>query len=413
MKIDLAGYRLYFLPDACFSDLAAAVADGHEFQLLVTNGSHQYMEYAVVFTTLPVMRIDGSPSYVNEDGREVSDGKMCLWTPLDPDLGRSSVKSSELEWHIRGISSAGLNKSPWKLSLKKNNNQNRNLSLAGLGADDDWILNPMNMDDTKLKEKLFMDLWNKMAEQTDWDLKMSSGEYVEVVMNHDYRGVYLLQRRVDEKYLSLAKNDILLKGRQTWEMAPPQNMYEIISSPLDDVDTYALMEGLCNGEDYSIIQPDNYIDVNLFIQYASAADNSGVKNMFYALRCQDRSYTLCMIPWDTDMAFGVTWQDGFVYDYDKSIEEIFSRWELAAMQEWYPELNARSAARWNFLRGNVLSTENVLSVLQHAESQLESSGARLRDKQRWGEFYSGADTVQMLSRYAEEKLLRLDAYYAQ
>ena len=74
-----------------------------------------------------------------------------------------------------------------------------------MGADDDWILNSLTMDDTRIREKLFMDLWNLNVEKTDYNFKMSTGEFVEVVMNGKYYGLCLLQRRLDAKYLELEK----------------------------------------------------------------------------------------------------------------------------------------------------------------------------------------------------------------
>ena len=49
--------------------------------------------------------------------------------------------------------------------------------MVGLGSDDDWILYPMILDDTKLKEQLFIQLWNRWADQVDWNVPMSKGEY--------------------------------------------------------------------------------------------------------------------------------------------------------------------------------------------------------------------------------------------
>ena len=69
----------------------------------------------------------------------------------------------------------------------------------------------MALDDFKVKEQFAMKLWNRLAEQSPWDYPMSSGAYCEVVLNGHYQGLYLLQRRVDRKYLGLSDGQILLK----------------------------------------------------------------------------------------------------------------------------------------------------------------------------------------------------------
>ena len=114
------------------------------------------------------------------------------------------------------------------------------MSLVGLGADDDWILNPMNLDDTKLKETLFMDLWNQRAEQVNWNENMSAGEYVEVVINQEYWGLFQLQRRIDGKFLSLGSQDILLKSGVKLNTDTVELAYEIVHTGLTDTETFTL-----------------------------------------------------------------------------------------------------------------------------------------------------------------------------
>lgn len=411
LRIDHAGYQIYFAPDPWFSDLNGAVEEGHRFALIVTDGSREYMQYDVVFTTLPVLRLDGDPARLDEEGRTVSEGEVCLWTPNDPDSGRYSVKSSRTEFHVRGETTSYMEKAPWKLSLKDKTGGNRDLAFLGMGADDDWILNSLSLDDTKLKERLFMDLWNGMAAEMDGNWKMSAGEYVEVVNGGRYMGIYLLQRRLDAKYLELEAGDILLKGQSTSKAEQVSDAYEVVSSPLSGEETCALAAGVWDRSDCSILRIDNFVDVTLFLQYAAAQDNTRYKNMFYVLREGEAGYEMSMIPWDTDLSFGVVWNDGFDYDYAASLEMLVRRREYAAMEQLYPDLNQRLAERWSQLREDVLSLENVLSVLRNAEAPLVSSGASLREWERWPPFYEGEDTVENLYRIAEEKLLWMDAYY--
>ena len=413
LKIVSSRHRLIFAPDKAFRNLAEAVTGNHEFRLYVIDHSGEYMEYNVVFTTLPVLRIGGEFFDYDQKGREINRGDLCLWTPDDPDSGRYSVKESDVHWHIRGGSTSYQAKIPWKLSLKKKTDANKNMSLVGLGSDDDWILNPMVLDDTKLKEHLFMQLWNQLAAETDWNLRMSSGHYVEVVMNQSYQGVYLLQRRIDEKYLNLGSEDILLKGQSVWEAATAADAYEIISSPLNEQDTYHLIQGFFDGSDPSILQQENYLDVNLFLQYASAYDNLGYKNMFFALQKKDDGYHLSMIPWDTDLSWGVVWSEGFVYDYQDSFYNAPLRVEFETMQKHFPNLVPQLAQRWKELREGVLSEDTILTTFQTSVSQLTRCGVLERDLQRWGQFYHGEDTTANLAQFLEEKLLLLDDYYSQ
>lgn len=413
LKIRSEGCTLYFAPDNNFSSLSAATQNGYPFTLLVVSDDNTYMKYKVIFTTLPVLRLDGVVIGQDEEQQDLLEGDLCLWTPEDPETERYSAKSSSVQWHLRGYSSLLRKKKSWKLSLKDEAGLNNDLNFLGLGKDDDWILNAMASDDTNLKEKLFMDLWNDWTVQNPWNYKMSGGEYVEVVSNGTYSGVYLLQRRIDRKYYRLMEDDILLKGRNTELPQTLQDSYEVIYSPLGEPETLALMEGILSGTDSSMIHLDNFLDVNLFLQYSVAIDNAGIKNMFYLLKWRGDSYQLYMIPWDTDMCWGVTYITDFAYDYQRSMNELVFRREYSAMLQKIPDLKMIMSLRWAELRQSVFSEEHVLKLLEENQAALSQSGAFIRDRACWGQFFKGKDTAENLSRFLQERLYRLDEYYSQ
>lgn len=408
LTIDFDDYQLFFLEDEGFQDMKTAVAQGHTFPLIVTNGGETYMQYQVVFTTLPVLRLDGLYSHTDEEDREVLEGRICVWDPLDSDMGRYSVKTSDLQWRMRGGSTLTFQKNSWKLSAKTETGENRNISLLGLGADDDWILNSMCVDDTKLREKLVMELWNELASQTDYNYNMSRGKYVEVIINREYCGLYLLQRRVDAKYLELGEEDVILKGKPVWQAATVSDAYEIVYSPLSQGETYALMEGVWSNTDASIMDRNNFIDVSLLVQMGVMTDNTGYKNMFYVLQKQEEGYRLKLVPWDTDLAFGTTWLENFICDEALNMTTSLDRVEYDAVKKQHPELDSAMASRWRELRQGLLSLEHMLSVLSAAEETLSNSGALIREQNRWEQVYGGKDTIEALCRYLEGRLLWMD-----
>lgn len=411
LEVEDRYYMLRFLPDPRFEELSSAVKDGYGFTLLAICTNNTYMEYRVVFTTLPVISMTGEIIHKNEEEEDVWEGDLCLLAPADSQIGRFSVKSTTAQWHVRGHSARYQRKTSWKVSLKDADGRNRDLNLLGQGEDDDWILNPMSMDDTKLKEKLFIGLWNSLADQTPWNYKMASCEYVEVVFNHSYSGVYLLQRRVDQKYCGLAREDILLKGQNTWTPANMQEAYRIVDSPFDPQESMTFMEGIFSREDVSMIHPDNFLDVSLFLQYASAVDNTGYKNMYYLLKRQDEGYRMFMIPWDTDISWGVIYSDAFLYDYPESMGAEVVRMEYNAMLREYPQLDTMLSVRWQELRESVLAEEMILGSLEACQEELDRSGAMERDRACWEPIYGGQDSWENLTRFLQERLYRLDEYY--
>lgn len=409
-------YDLRFLEDDRFSDLAGAVEDGYAFTLLAVSGNDSYMEYRVVFTTLPVMRLDGWYSHKNQNERDVMLGDVCLWAPYDPAVGRHSVKASATEWHLRGGTTASWEKKPWKLALEKKGHANNNVDFLGMGADDDWILNAMFVDDTKMKERLFMQLWNDWAEQAPWNHRMSTGQYVELVLNQSYEGVYCLQKRIDKKYLQMQEADVLLKGGASFFPERVEEAYEIVDGILPAEEVYEQMNGFYTGEDTSSLDIDNFLDVNLFLQYAAAVDNASYKNMFYLLEKEAEDYRLSLLPWDTDMSWGMIWINydntgGYFYDYEKGMEKDATRQEYESVRNQNPELDFLMAKRWQQLRQSVLTEEHILSSVDEMSAQLRSSGVMRRDGERWGTFFDGADNEQSLRKFLIERLHRMDDHF--
>lgn len=403
--------HLVFVRSAALEDIPAAVGSGTPLSLTIKEGD-RCRTVNVVVTTLPVLNINGKETHTNEEGRSVFSGTATLWAGFDPALDSYSTVSSDLQWHIRGNSTASERKTSWKLSYKAKNGENKNVELLGQGKDDDWILNSLTMDDTRIKEKLFMDLWNAIAAQTDYNYKMSSGEYVEVVINGEYLGLFLLQRRLDAKYLDLDEEDVLLKVT-SYQAASAQEAYEFVTPPVNKSQIYAIMQDVFERKDASGFHLGNVIDVNLMLQLASARDNFSLKNMYIVLNKTDHGYHQFLVPWDTDQSFGVVWKTdiGFCYDYQQSLGEFTTRMETAALKKLHPEYQQSAIERWHFLRQSTLSESSMLYCIDSIYEQLIQSGALARDTAKWSNRYGGEDTVGSLKDFIHDRLLFLDDRY--
>jgi len=237
-----------------------------------------------------------------------------------------------------------------------------------------------------------------------------------VVINQDYWGIYQLQRRIDDKFLNLSSTDILLKGYGNRDAVTVQTAYEIVHSPLPEEETYELVQDFFAGTDMDILNLDSFLDVNLFMQWASAADNDYFKNMFYLLREDGSGYRMHMLPWDTDMSWGTVWNDesgGFSYDFEASTQKLTLRKEYDLVKQAHPDLDSQMARRWFELRDNLLTLENMTAVLQQEQAILDASGAQMRDREKWGLFYQGEDSLENLYKSIEARLEWVDGYYSQ
>lgn len=415
LRLDATRYQIYFAPDPQFDDLVTAAETGHRFALYVTSGSQKYMKYDVVFTTLPVMRVNGEILREKDHWRNYMYGPLCLWHPNDPDTGRYSVRSSNAEWSIRGGFSTTMPKHSWRVSLKNQKGEKRDMAFAGLGNDDDWILNPMSLDDTFVKEKLAMQMWNELAEQSPWNYKMSMGVYVEVVMNGSYEGIYLLQRKVEGEVLGTSREDIILKGiLQKAEGRQVSEVLEIVETPIAEEIAFALAGGILDYSNCDIQNLDNFVDFELFLDWLNAQDNIGYKNTYYVLKRTENGYAMHMVPWDTDMSLGVVWSaeiNNFAYYFD-SVNMEAERMELPTMRQLYPDLDERLAKRWKKLSEGLFTVAHEQQIVAGLRQQLERSGALDRDLQRWGLVYGGEDSIENLNRYLEVRHQWMNEKYA-
>ena len=105
----------------------------------------------------------------------------------------------------RGYSSQMVSdKKPYGLTtLQDDNTSNNNVSLFGMPAENDWILNPLAYDQTGMRDVLAYELSNQIGQYA------SRSQYCEVVLNGNYRGLYVFMEKikVDKNRVNIEKMD--------------------------------------------------------------------------------------------------------------------------------------------------------------------------------------------------------------
>ena len=179
-------------------------------------------------------------------------------------------------------------------------------------------------------------------------------EYVELILDNDYKGLYCLVEPVDEKKLELDDNDVLYKVldhwpfteediqkaiSNQWKIASPVRIrypeyiadYEAAWYPMRDYTNkvYYSQDGFQRiGE---MIYPENAYDMYMFLMVVSGSDNF-FKNMYFTADVKaDGSYTMRQIPWDLDLTFGnvyayespnfTRFDSNVTYEYSDEIEK--------------------------------------------------------------------------------------------
>lgn len=413
LKSLLPEYQLYFLWQDSFNSMADAIMRGNMFMIFAIDDVGNFTSYHVNFTTLPVIEMHGEVIGLDEQEREIFSGEVTVWDPGYVGSNRLKVQNSSIQWHVRGFSSMSALKKSLKLNLKDKNGNKNNLSLLGFDSDDDYILNPMWFDDIKVREKLAMDLWNDMADEQGSSLKMTGGRYCELITNGSYEGLRVLQNKIERSYLKLDADDILLKGNNVNQgtVKPPEEVYEVVYSEQSEEVTFKTIGDFFYMTDFSNVNIESWIDLQLFLHFGNMIDNEAYKNIYYVIQRESGEESLSFIPWDTDMSFGVYWQGGFCL-LPESVENITYRMEYEELKKQYPQLDELLAKRWKELRATVLTEENIFGKLNEYYITLDRSGAIGRDLNVLGWYSWGfEDTREGLEKYIHERLLVLDEMY--
>lgn len=435
---------LLFAEDWTETDKQEAIRQGTRFSFYAVKGE-EYQECGLVITGLPVISIETAETAETE----VFGGSAYFW-----DSGSKSnwTSSSILEAHIRGNTSRTYPKKGYKLTLKKQNREGEIVSdkksLFGLRRDDEWILNAMYSDSSKIRDKLSADVWGGIgASQEEFPNSYFGTRmtYVEVFFNHEYWGLYLLAEPVDSRQLELAGEGQGETAEYSYKSVTPQDVpteellnqeaygeelagYEL-KGPHSSIDrsswepllSFLELRDLAGDEEFAekaseLTDRDGALDVWIYLQAVLGIDNRG-KNMYYVSKNRGTGQKLYFAPWDMD----ITWGDALSEGTDGNI------WTLSLNTALYSERinwsfgdrlleldvdgsRAYVRERWKELRAGVLSDEKLTAAIKELETQVRDSGALSRNEARWPESNSGQD-YRLFERLALYRMKILDYYF--
>lgn len=444
------------LYDPAWEDKAGSIRDNHIFTLWLVDGENYY-ELSMTVCGMPVMTIstqreeqqdlgdyDADPDRFIYDPSVIYYGQMQLF---DPGVGTGQYEIMEfgVRYHERGASALSPEKKGYSIGLLDAGGENFDASLLGMRSDNSWKLKGLGSDSSRIREKTAYQIWEQFAlANTEVNEAGPHMEYLELIMDNDYAGLYGIIEPVDEKKLELDKNDVLYKMTnwfvpteeeiQTsidnkWRIATyiriryPDEIadYEEAWYPMRDyLDTF-YQEGVdvreYQGSSYqgggdgrpaeSKVYLSNAMDVLLFNMAVSGCDNY-YKNMYFAADvAEDGTYVMRQIPWDLDLTFGETYTVGFNDDETVVYEEA----AIPFLRDKSPQLVRPSLKeRWGAYREGFLSTENIEKLLCENRDYLLCAGVNGRENARWPQ-YSMTDNIDGMLDYQERRMNWLDEYF--
>lgn len=438
--------KLLFAQDYTIFDKQLAIANGQSFSFLAL-GKNGYGEYNLVFTGLPMITFHGT-EYTADDGSQ-----MFALTVYDTDHDSDWVTTCYTKSRLRGNTSLTYEKKSLRLYLKEIKEDGTfekcNKNLLGLRDDDDWILNALYADNTRIRDQLCVDLWNEVGAKNQlygYNYGTDSA-MVEVFINDGYQGIYDLMIPVDAKQLGLhpvseqlAQNvdavERIYKKKYSGEWLSSDFTGQLPDSNSPDYRGGFYLKGdtiLQNEEEWkplfrlaALLEADdvafstdittysdqqNLIDNWLFYQAIAGFDNEN-KNYYYVVRNRDGKEYGYFIPWDMNISFGMVYADNVYFSEElASIVTEPVRWQPAQRMIELDVDNSKELLQitWNKWRNSTFSDEAITERIQELEHKVKDSGAFKREDARYPNGNQKED-FSYIYDFAVKRLAYVDGY---
>ena len=430
-------YQILFQEDVTDQDKQKLIASGEKIKLIVFD-SQCWAEYYLAFTGLPIIDLSTNEGFY---AAEEITGSIVFY---DTDFTLHGTQQSEYNGHIRGNTSRMFPKKGYKINLTTTNGNGvtelNKLSVFGMRKDDDWILHALYNDDTKLRDKLSMEVWDAfgagaVSETSYYGTKMT---YVEVIADNSYCGLYGLMEPVDGKQLDLTDNDYSYKRKNPGSLQYHYFDFYEETNPYAEVEGFEIKDGMIEAEDgfweplanlaaimtlgdeefvekaSEMIDEDSAIRLWLFLQMITGHDHTA-KNVFYVAKHNadlQYNYKFYFAPWDMDLTWGnvsVGEINPYYTSYEKDTMDNRVYWDVGdrLIENDYNGSIAKMEELYRTIRETVLTDERLEEIIQEYDSELRDSGAFLRDKERWPEG-THAESCEELISYALGRFEFLD-----
>ena len=398
----------------------------------------------MIFLIMSMSSIDGIllnaqiPSISIQTEGEIIDEPKVLGTFLYMDLN-GEIISSNIGIEIRGGFSQSYPKKTYDIEFWNDatGSETSDVQFGGLRKDDDWILDALYNEPLRLNSFITHKLWLEMNQlyYADQEPKAKSGAdvmYVEVTINDEYQGIYLLSEQVDRKQLKLKRNNNtgirgeLYKAFDNDDAVffndpdeTPDNSSSVWSGyefkyPTDFIDwmnVEELVNYVANSSDLDFSEGiesrfdiKNLMDYFILLNIARILDNRG-KNIYLCRYDSDEPYFLT--PWDLDGSWGLLW-DG---SNDTNTQGVLSNNLFDRLIENDVDgFRQKISDRWNSLRTSLLSDEALENRINSTNQFLIANQVYEKETNTWDYEYSESN-LEYIFDWIEDRLDFLDKYF--
>ena len=437
-------YKSYFLEDTFFDDKKEAIKQGHTFSLYIIGEDYYKMD--VVFSGLGIINITKQYELPKEEIDYFDDPDAFVFDKQIESVGEVTVLSAGsdasyqtvqgyVKYRLKGATSINFPKKGYAITFIDENGRDVSIPVFGMDGYPKWKLNALWLDDTLVREKSAIDIWNLIDDENQ---KVDNGsfqaKYVEFICEGSYLGVYLLVEAVDEDKLALDNNDILYKSISTaiitpetidecasygWKVAEPYRIrypkeiidYSKVWAPIREYMNVFFWKG--DTGDRMLQQRvhlDNLIDINILLETCVLRDNN-YKNLYIAAHMnEDGTYVMTHHPWDMDMSFDYNMGNTAVEIRERvSSKQTMPVYDAIVKED--PRVAELFSETYTKYRTSFLDNESITNIIEANWDLLMNSGAYKRNYEVWDK--TPVDTADHVLHFVSDRLKYLDSIYLQ
>ena len=336
-----------------------------------------------------------------------------------------------------------LNKKPYALETRENDDlTNKNVSILGMPAENDWVLNSLAFDQTGMRDVLAYELSNRLGQYA------SRSVYCEVVINGDYKGLYAFMEKIkpDKNRVNIEEMDqtcnsypevtggYITKADKTtgndpvaWTMQGYGGGWWGWGNNTDFIHHYPKPADITNAQNNyihgvftslasvanqhntsivsgipSVIDIPSFVDFMMIAEYASNVDVYSLSTFFH----KDRMGKLRAGPvWDYNLAFGY---DAFgnrskydVWQFNNQDNNGPKFWKDLFDTDLF---RCYMAKRWFELTepGQPLNYDFVCNRIDEIDALIAE--AIPRDNQRWNQMSQHAQYVNNMKNWIQQRI---------
>ena len=419
------------------------IAENFTFSLGIIS-EEQYEIINVKISTLPFIHIESETVPTDRSALEpYESGSVTVIEPQNKENGRYTVDTYNMEYKVRGQTSAYLDKKPYKFRLLNSEQERLSESILQLRKDDDWNLNAVYGDNSKIREAVCFDILNDIMEQSDTKHSHpQNSEFCELFINETYAGIYQLIEPMDAKQADINDatdfyykfNGLKAPPVEAFYEWPDTDMEEHLSlipknfpaeaqdnryDPIIDFisvvaynDTY-FKDELTIERFSSVSDINNLIDTSIAKAVLDLTDNDP-KNMYLVSReQQDGSYITYKELYDFNYSFADFYSsENEMYTARKTehsvdlgyiIDKIFQSKDFEELKIIYTE-------RYLELRSTAISEENFVEIINKHFKSLYNAGAYGRDFELWDLDVDLQYEYDFLIDFTKNQLYAVDEY---